>query len=174
MSGDYAGRSLTLDADLLQLRSIGLGAANQFLARLDPAYQPVRHHTFALALEDPDGSIRGIAIAGPPSDRHLDTGWRLEILHVTTDNTPNARLRLLAATAKAAVTVGYRPQDIVTCTPAPGTSLRTADWVPAVATTAASRARPGRRRTDRCPTSERTRWQAAPSTAQPQSRGCQR
>jgi hypothetical protein len=133
----------------------------------------VRGHKFALAVEGADGLVRGVAIAGRPVSRLLDTGWRLEVLRVATDGTPNVSSFLYAAVARAGVAIGYRRQDILTCTLAsePGTSLRAAGWVPVATTDAgATWNRSSRRRKDRHPTTHKIRWHAAPPTVPPPSR----
>lgn len=124
------------DTDQLRLRNITLDQANEFIATVDPGHRPVRGHKFALALEDHDGGIRGVAITGDPTVPALDTGWRLEVLHLATDGTPNVRPKLYRAVARAAVAVGYRRQDILTHTIDAGAAadLRIAGWVPGIAT----------------------------------------
>ena len=123
-------------ADQLHRRSIGLHAANEFIVAAYPGHRTVRRHKFALALEDTDGVVRGVAITGTPIDRHLDTGWRLEVLQIATDDTPNVLAALYAAVAQAGVAIGFRRQDILTHTHTndPGTALSAAGWVPVNAT----------------------------------------
>jgi hypothetical protein len=160
----------------LRLRPIGLREANEFVARVQRHHGPVRGHKFALALEDSEGLVRGVAIAGRPVARLLDTGWRLEVLRVATDGTPNACSFLYAAVARAGVAIGYRRQDILTytLTTEPGTSLRAAGWVPVATTDGASWNRPTRHRNDRHPTTDKVRWHAAPPTATPAARDVER
>jgi hypothetical protein len=157
----------------LRLRPITLREANRFVATVHRHHGPVRGHKFALAVEDPDCLIRGVAIAGRPVARLLDTSWRLEILRVATDGTTNASSMLYAAVARAGVAIGYRREDILTYTLAtePGSLLRAAGWVPVSITTGASLDRPTRRRTDKHPTSSKIRWHAARPITAPVPRG---
>jgi hypothetical protein len=119
---------MSAPAARLRLRPMSLREANRFVAAVHRHHGPVRGHKFALAVEDVDGVLRGVAIAGRPVSRKLDTGWRLEVLRVATDGAPNACSMLYAAVARAGVAIGYRRQDILTYTLAaePGTSLRAA------------------------------------------------
>jgi hypothetical protein len=146
---------------------MSLREANRFVAAVHRHHGPVRGHKFALAVEDVDGVLRGVAIAGRPVSRKLDTGWRLEVLRVATDGAPNACSMLYAAVARAGVAIGYRRQDILTYTLAaePGTSLRAAGWVPVAITTCATWDRPSRPRSDKHPVVDKIRWHAAPATA---------
>jgi hypothetical protein len=147
----------------LVLRPISLRKANQFVVAVHRHHGPVRGHKFAVAVEDAESVVRGVAIAGRPVARLLDTGWRLEVLRVATDGTANACSILYGAVARAGVAIGYRREDILTYTLAaePGTSLRAAGWVPVAITRGASWDRPTRRRADKHPTGDKVRWHAA-------------
>jgi hypothetical protein len=151
----------------LKLRSISLREANRFLATVDDRQGPVRRHKFAIALEGQDGALQGVAIAGPPSNRSLDTGWRLEILLVATDGTPQAESTLYEAAVRAGASVGYRRADIHTYATAveDEEALRAAGWV-SVTVPGSITNDPGHLDTDRDPSRSVTRWHAAaPTTA---------
>jgi hypothetical protein len=148
----------------LKLRSISLREANRFLAIVDNRQGPVRRHKFAIALKGQDGALQGVAIAGPPSTRSLDTGWRLEILLVATDGTPQAESTLYEAAARTGEAIGYRRCDILTHTRATDsdTALREAGWVPIAEAPGTSPRYPGRPPAANRPTGGRTiRWHAA-------------
>ncbi|MGH9209049.1 MAG: XF1762 family protein [Acidimicrobiales bacterium] len=157
-------RVTATDTARLRVRPIGLRDANRFVADHHRHHGPVRGHKFAVAVADQDGVVRGVAIAGRPVARRLDTGWRLEVLRVATDGTPNACSILYGAVARAGAAIGYRRQDILTYTLATenGASLRAAGWVPVAAVDGASWDRPSRRRTDKHPTGDQIRWHAGP------------
>lgn len=147
----------------LRLGPISLREANRFVVDRHHDQGPVRGHKFALAVEDVQAVLRGVAIAGRPVARLLDTGWRLEVLRVATDGSANACSMLYTFVARAGVAVGYRREDIIAYTLASesGTSLRAAGWVPVATVTGASWDRPGRPRADGHPTGDKVRWHAA-------------
>lgn len=152
----------------LHIHPVSLRAANEFVAVHHRHHGPVRGHKFAVAVADSRGAVCGVAIAGRPVARLLDSGWRLEVLRVATDGTPNACSMLYGAVARAGVAIGYRREDILTYTLATetGASLRAAGWVPVATTNGSSWDRPTRRRTDKHPTTNKVRWHAArPCTA---------
>lgn len=150
-----------------RLRALSLGEANHLLVALDPAQGPVRSHKFAIALEDDDGVVRGVAIAGPPTDQLLSTSCRLEVIRVATDGTPNAAVALYRTAARAGVAIGYRPSDIhtytytYTSTGHLAAALRSAGWVPITAHPGSSRRHPGHRNHL---AGTQTRWHAASPT----------
>jgi hypothetical protein len=148
----------------LRLRPISLRAANRFVA-LHGGCGWVRSHKFALAFEDLGGRVRGVAIAGRPVARRMDTGWRLEVLRVATDGAPELGPALYAAAARAGIAIGYRPEDIVTHTLAnePSGSLRAAGWVRVGDTDDVATRRRGRLVGDDRPI-DGVRWHAVPPT----------
>jgi hypothetical protein len=153
----------------LQLRPISLRVANEFVAANHRRHGPVCGHKFAVAVADGRGAVRGVAIAGRPVARLLDSGWRLEVVRVATDGTPNVCSMLYGATARAGVAIGYRREDILTYTLASeaGASLRAAGWVQVAITNGSSWDRPSRPRTDHHPTTDKIRWHAARPLAAP-------
>lgn len=148
----------------LHMAPIGLRAANAWIVKVHRHHGPVRGHKFSVAVVDEHGEIRGVGIAGRPVARALDDGEHLEVLRVATDGTRNACSMLYGALRRAALALGYRPENVLTYTLAsePGASLRAAGWH-AVATTAGGTwGCPSRPRIDRHPTNPKIRWAAAP------------
>ena len=75
-----------------------------------------------------DGTLRGVAIAGRPTNRNNDDGQTVEVLRVATDGTPNACSALLGACARAARAIGARRIITYTLSSESGASLRGAGW----------------------------------------------
>ncbi|GAA4692080.1 hypothetical protein APR04_005772 [Promicromonospora umidemergens] len=151
----------------LRTAPIGLRAANAWVAETHRHHGPVRGHKFSVAVVDAQGSIHGVGIAGRPVARVLDDGEHLEVLRVATDGTPNACSMIYGALRRAAIALGYSPENVLTYTlrSEPGTSLRAAGWHAVAHTTGDTWERPGRARVDRAPTGPKTRWHAAMTTA---------
>lgn len=75
-----------------------------------------------------DGAIRGVAIAGRPTNRNNDDGQTVEVLRVATDGTKNAPSALLGACARAAKEIGAWRIITYILEEEPGTSLKAAGW----------------------------------------------
>lgn len=148
---------------MLRTAPIGLRAANAWVEANHRHHGPVRGHKFSVAVVDRDGQIRGVGIAGRPVARQLDDGEHLEVLRVATDGTPNACSMLYGALRRAALALGYRPENVLTYTLAEesGTSLLASGWHAVGRTKAEGWDRPSRGREDRHPTGRKTRWSAA-------------
>lgn len=147
----------------LQLVPIGLAAANAWVDEMHRHHEPATGHKFSVACETPDGTLRGVAIAGRPSARYLDDGRHIEVLRVATDGTPNACSILYGAVARAAQGMGYPRRNIITYTLAsePGTSLVAAGWVRDIESGGGSWSRLRRPREDKAPLEPKIRWRAA-------------
>lgn len=153
----------------LRTAPITLRAANAWVTEVHRHHGPVRGHRFSVAVVDEHGQIHGVGIAGRPVSRKLDDGEHLEVLRVATDGTRNACSMLYGALRRAALALGYRPENVLTYTlgSEPGTSLWAAGWHPVARTDGGSWDRPSRGRTDRHPTEPKTRWHAAALTPGP-------
>jgi hypothetical protein len=148
---------------VLSLRPIGLREANAYVEMVHRHHGSTRGHKFSVAVEDESAQVRGVAIAGRPVARGLDDGRHLEVLRVATDGTPNACSMLYGAVRRAAIAMGYRPENVLTYTLASedGGSLRAAGWKLASETPGGSWDCSSRPRTDRHPTEPKLRWSAA-------------
>lgn len=76
-----------------------------------------------------DGVVRGVAIAGRPTNRNNDDGQTVEVLRVAADGTPNVPSALMGACARAARAVGASRIITYTLNDESGGSLRGAGWV---------------------------------------------
>lgn len=75
-----------------------------------------------------DGTVRGVAIAGRPTNRNNDDGQTVEVLRVATDGTPNVPSALLGACGRAAKAVGASRCITYTLDEESGSSLRAVGW----------------------------------------------
>lgn len=146
----------------MRLRPIGLRAANAFVVAWHRHHGPSRGHKFSISVVDDQDCVRGVVIAGRPVARELDDGEHLEVLRVCSDGTPNVCSMLYGAVRRAAKSMGYRPEDIITYTLADedGASLRAAGWRYDALTAGGSWDRPSRTRCDTHPTVRKVRWVA--------------
>lgn len=148
----------------LTIVPIGLRAARTYVAehhRHHPHTQV--GHKFSIAVADEAGELRGVAIAGRPVARMLDTGDRLEVLRVCTDGCPNACSALYGACKRAGMGMGYRPENIFTYVleSESGTSLLAAGWVPIHRSKAEGWDRPSRPRLQLTGIESKMRWHSA-------------
>jgi hypothetical protein len=115
----------------LRRRPITQRAARAFVDEHHRHNIAPRGSVFQVALEDEDGNIVAVAIAGRPTARGLDDGRSLEVLRVCTTGHPNAPSMLYGACTRAGVALGYDRERIFTykLRSEPGTSLIAAGWV---------------------------------------------
>lgn len=115
----------------------------------------------AIAVADPRGSVRGVAILGRPVARQLDTGTAIEVTRVATDGCPNACSALYGAARRIARELGY--QQVLTYTRADeaGTSLRAAGWTAVHATRGGTWHRRARPRRSGAAEGAKVRWAAS-------------
>lgn len=125
-----------------------------------------RHHRapqgglFAVAAAV-DGLIIGCAIVGKPVARALNDGRTAEITRLCTDGTRNACSFLYRVCVRVARAMGYQRVLTYTLADEGGASLRGAGFSITRKTRAESWNRPSRNRTDKHPTQQKLRWEAA-------------
>jgi hypothetical protein len=103
--------------------------ANAFVAKLHRHHAPIPGgFAWWCVAAIVDGTVRGVAIAGRPTNRNNDDGQTVEVLRVATDGTPNACSALLGACARAAKAIGARRVITYTLASESGASLRGAGW----------------------------------------------
>lgn len=148
----------------LTIVPIGLRAARAYVAELHRHHPHTQvGHKFSIGVDDEDGTLRGVAIAGRPVARLLDNGRRLEVLRVCTDGCRNACSALYCACKRAGMGMGYRPENIFTYVLASesGASLLAAGWVPMHRSKAQGWDRPSRGRVQHTLIEPKVRWHAA-------------
>lgn len=137
-----------------------LDEANAFVAAHHRHHRPVVGHRFSMAVADPAGLVRGVAIIGRPVSRRLDNGMTLEVTRLASDGCPNACSALYAAAWRATRALGYSRLITYTLETEPGTSLRAAGWRCVGETPGRSWSVPSRPRVDKHPLQKRLRWEA--------------
>jgi hypothetical protein len=141
----------------------GLDEANEFVRRHHRHHGAFQGHKFSLAVADPAGVVRGVAVVSRPTSRHLDDGLTLEVVRVATDGCPNACSCLYGACRRAAFALGYRKVITFVLDSEPGTTLRAAGWkCLGLAGDRRSWDRPSRPRVDTSPRQLKFRWEALP------------
>lgn len=111
----------------MQISTISLKAANEYVIRNHRHHGSVRGHKFSLALYDND-ELCGVAIVGRPVSRILDDGSTLEVLRLCTNGKKNACSMLYARCARAAEILGYRKIVTYILQSENGASLRASGW----------------------------------------------
>lgn len=113
----------------LKITPCTLKAANRFVGELHRHADPTQGHKFSIAVLDETGAVRGVAIVGRPTARHLDDGTTTaEITRVCTDGTRNACSMLYGAARRAAKAMGYERVVTYTLAEETGISLRAAGF----------------------------------------------
>ena len=116
--------------DVVPLRVVpcDLKTATEFVRALHRHSRPVVGHKFAVAVADPEGKVRGVAIVGRPVAPRLDDGKAAEITRVCSDGTPNVCSMLYGASRRAARAMGHAPIYTYTLPEEGGGSLRAAGF----------------------------------------------
>lgn len=84
-----------------------LDEANAFVEQHHRHLGRVVGHRFSLAVADPAGAVRGVAIVGRPIGKSDQDGWTVQILRSATDGCPNAPSALNGACRRVAFGLGY-------------------------------------------------------------------
>lgn len=149
----------------LQLRPIGLRAANAFVDAVHRHHDSVTGHKFSVSVVDAAGDVHGVGIAGRPVSRTLDADGWIEIVRVASDGTPDVCSMLYGSLRRAALSLGYDKTKIVTYTlqSEDGASLRAAGFVEEkdFASKGGTWLRENRPRNDHHPLEPKRRWRAA-------------
>jgi hypothetical protein len=109
---------------------ITLPTANAYVERLHRHHAPIPGGFGWWAVGAVvDGVMRGVAIAGRPTNRNNDDGFTVEVLRVASDGTEHVCSALLGACARAAKAVGASRCITYTLDSETGASLRGAGWL---------------------------------------------
>lgn len=147
----------------LRLVPTTISAATTYVQHHHRHSVPPQGALFAIAAENEDGELVGVAIVGRPVGRGLQDGRTVEIVRVTTDGTRNACSFLMGRARRAAAALGYSRVVTYTRQDESGASPRAAGFeqvalLPARSWKDSSVVRP---RADRTPPAARVRWEAA-------------
>lgn len=137
-----------------------LRAARQYVDLNHRHHQAPQGGLFAVGCEV-EGKVVGCAIVGKPVARMLNDGATVEITRLCTDGTRNACSFLYRVCVRVARAMGYARVLTYTLADEGGASLRGAGFAITRKTRAESWNRPGRGRTDKHPTQQKLRWEAA-------------
>lgn len=148
-------------ATALLLIPCELAEANAFVIEHHRHLGGVPGHRFSLAVADPEGKVRGVAIVGRPIGRFDEDGFTLQLLRSATDGHPNASSALTAACRRAAFALGYQRLITFTLPSESGASMRAAGFtLVGEAGKAKGWSVPSRPRIDKAPAQRKLRWEA--------------
>jgi hypothetical protein len=139
----------------LELRSVSLEQANEFVGALHRHHRPVVGHKFSLGASLGDKLV-GVAIIGRPVSRMRDDGNTLEVTRLCTDGTRNACSFLYGAAARACFALGYQRIGTYLLASENGASVKAAGWRSLGERGGGSWSRLDRERTDKHPTEPKT------------------
>lgn len=143
----------------LYATQIELADANNFVARVHRHHDPVAGHRFSVGVQDANGVLHGVAIAGRPVARLTPDREVLEVLRCATDGARNACSFLYGACARVAQILGYQRIQTFTLESEHGASLRASGWVPdGVSSGGQWEHTDGKPRNTTQPTCPKTRW----------------
>ena len=109
---------------------VTLPKANDYVSQLHRHHAPIPAGFVWLCVAAVvDGTVRGVAISGRPTNRNNDDTQTVEVLRVAADGTANVPSALLGACARAARAIGARRIITYTLDSESGSSLRGAGWV---------------------------------------------
>jgi hypothetical protein len=111
----------------MNLVPITLDEAKAFVGRNHRHNKPPVSWKFGVGLEH-QGEMIGVAVAGRPVARPLDTRFNIEVTRVCTLDCRNANSRLYGAILRAAADLGYRKAYTYTLASESGASLKAAGW----------------------------------------------
>lgn len=109
----------------MNLRPVTLAEARRFIADHHRHNEPPLTWRFGVGLEDADGVLVGVAMAGLPKARMSMDGYTLEVNRTCViEGNPNANSMLYGAILRAAKALGYRRVYTYTLAEESGSSLR--------------------------------------------------
>lgn len=151
----------------LEARPLTLRAAAEYINRLHRHHIAPRGWKFGIAAYDGENMV-GVVTVGRPVARALDDGFTAEVNRLCTDGTKNAASFLYAAAWRASRAMGYRRLITYILESEPGTTLKAAGWKMVGQIHGHSWNAPGRPRTDKAPTCDKTLFEV---TARPTTEG---
>lgn len=112
----------------LEIRPIGLKAANNFVEKYHRHHKATAGHKFSICVCSGE-TIVGVAICGRPVSRYMDDGTVIEINRLCTDGTKNACSMLYGACCRIAKDMGYRKIVTYILQSETGSSLKASNFV---------------------------------------------
>lgn len=114
---------------MLSLRPVTFAEAKAFIALVHRHNVPPVGWKFGVGVENEQGELVGVAVAGRPVARKLGNGRVLEITRVATDGTRNANSMLYGAMVRAARALGWSECITYTLFSEDGASLKASGWI---------------------------------------------
>lgn len=145
------------DRRRLRLRPITVKAALKAVADMHRHLPKLQGGLFAVAVEDEDGTLRGVGVVGNPP-RVWQGTERAVVTRVATDGAQNACSLIYGALCRAAKALGYREVWTYTLPEEPGTSLRAAGFEEVGLSAGGEHDRPSRRRRAAVHPGPKRRW----------------
>lgn len=112
----------------LEIRPIGLKAANSFVEEYHRHHKATAGHKFSICVCSGE-TIVGVAICGRPVSRYMDDGTVIEINRLCTDGTKNACSMLYGACCRIAKDMGYRKIITYILQSETGSSLKASNFI---------------------------------------------
>ena len=112
----------------LEIRPIGLKAANSFVEEYHRHHKATAGHKFSICVCSGE-TIVGVAICGRPVSRYMDDGIVIEINRLCTDGTKNACSMLYGACYRIAKDMGYRKIITYILQSETGSSLKASNFI---------------------------------------------
>ena len=145
---------------MLNIVSLELKRANEFVALHHRHHKPVQGHRFSIGCVDNEGVLRGACIVGRPVARAINPTEVLEVTRLVTDGTFNACSILYGAAARAGKAIGYKKIQTYILEDESGATLKASGWTMVAITQGGqwthTDGKP--RRTDQ-PTCKKSRWE---------------
>lgn len=142
---------------MMRVVHIELADANEFIAKHHRHHKPVVGHRFSIGAEV-DGELVGVAVVGRPVARNTDQRNTLEVTRLATNGHKNACSILYAAAARAGKELGYHSIQTFILETELGTSLKASGWEMIGETIGRPWNSPSRRRVDKHPLANKTKW----------------
>jgi hypothetical protein len=112
----------------LRVFPLTLAQANAYVSQHHRHHKPSVGHKWSVGIEDAEGTLRGVAIAGRPVSRILAAGRTIEVNRCCTDGVPNGCSLLYGACRRIAKDMGYDHIITYILETEAGTSLKAAGW----------------------------------------------
>lgn len=145
----------------LELQPITLREARAFVNRHHRHHRAPQGGLFAVAVNNGNGVLVGVAIVGRPVARHLDNGWTAEVTRLCVlEGFPHACSKLYAACWRAVRAMGYHRAITYILASERGYSVEAAGWRCVGKTKAEGWNRPSRPRVDTHPVEQKLLWEA--------------
>lgn len=151
----------------LSLRLALYAEAKAFVGAHHSHLSPSQGSIFNLAVVDAMNEVHAIAMVGRPVARMLSDATTAEITRVASDRTPHAASKIISASARACLALGFRRVISYTLDFESGVSYRAAGWWPTSSSGGGEWSRPPRSRRSVEQGGAKVRWEFGPEADEP-------